>query len=206
MYITTHESRDSFLQKFARYTVIILLIFLISWIIKGISDGTFRSLESVRSYISGFGIFGPLMLILLQISQVVFPILPGAVGYAAGAVLFGWFGGFLCNYIGISAGSLLAFFLARKYGSSFVKRHVPASGYDKYIQWTDKKGFLWFLTAAIFLPVAPDDLLCFLAGLTKISAKKFCFIILAMKPWFLLLYSLFCAQMVQWDFLKGLLG
>ena len=194
------------LQKSARYTVIVLFLFLITWILKGISDGTFRSLESVRSYIAGFGFFGPLMLILLQLSQVIFPILPGAVGYAAGAVLFGWFGGFLCNYIGISAGSLLAFFLARKYVASFAMRHVPATGYDKYIQWTGKKGFLWFLTAAIFLPVAPDDLLCFLAGLTKISAKKFCFIILAMKPWFLLLYSLFCDHIIQWDFLKNFVG
>ncbi len=203
MYTKTPEASSSFLQKFARCTVIALFLLLILWILKGISDGTFRSLESVRSYIAGFGIFGPLMLILLQLSQVIFPILPGAVGYAAGAVLFGWFGGFLCSYIGISAGSLLAFFLARRYGASFVKRYVPAAGYDKYIQWTDRKGFLWFLAVSIFLPIAPDDLLCFLAGLTKISAKKFCFIILVMKPWFLLLYSLFCAHVIQWEFLKN---
>lgn len=202
MYTKTPEASSSFLQKFARCTVIALFLLLILWILKGISDGTFRSGKRpelhcrIRNFRSADADPAPALPGHLSI-------LPGAVGYAAGAVLFGWFGGFLCSYIGISAGSLLAFFLARRYGASFVKRHVPAAGYDKYIQWTDRKGFLWFLAVSIFLPIAPDDLLCFLAGLTKISAKKFCFIILVMKPWFLLLYSLFCAHVIQWEFLKN---
>ena len=62
------------------------------------------------------------------------------------------------------------------------------------------------LILTIFLPVAPDDLICFLAGPTAISAKKFCAIILALKPWCLLLYSLFFANLIQWDFIQNLIG
>ena len=97
-------------------------------------------------------------------------------------------------------------YLARRYGAAFVQRHVSSAAYDKYFHWTQKKGFLWFLILTIFLPVAPDDLICFLAGLTAISTKKFCVIILALKPWCLLLYSLFFANLIQWDFIQNLIG
>ena len=88
----------------------------------------------------------------------------------------------------------------------FVQRHVSAANYEKYAHWTQKKGFLWFLILTIFLPLAPDDLICFLAGLTAISWKKFCVIILLLKPWCLLIYSLFFANLIQWDFLQNFIG
>ena len=203
---TANKKRIIPWQKICQYMIPLFLLVLAALLIKSFLDGNFHSIESFQEYIRSFGVFGPLILILVQLSQVVLPILPAAVGYAAGAVLFGWAGGFLCNYIGVSIGSILAFYLARRYGSSFVRRHVSQASYDKYFHWTQKKGFLWFLIASIFLPVAPDDLICFLAGLTAISAKKFCIIILVLKPWCLLLYSLFFANLLQWDFLQNLVG
>nr|WP_263848867.1 hypothetical protein [Lacticaseibacillus thailandensis] len=40
------------------------------------------------------------------------------------------------------------------------------------------------------LPVAPDDFLCMLAGLTKMSLRKFVWIIVLCKPWTILAYSM----------------
>lgn len=192
-------------HKIGQYSILFLLALIVVWLVKSFLDGNFNSIESFQNYIQSFGIFGPLILIFIQLAQVVLPILPAVVGYAAGSILFGWFGGFLCNYIGTTIGSILAFYLARRYGSSFVQRHVSASAYEKYAHWTQKKGFTWFLILTIFLPVAPDDLICFLAGLTAISRKKFCMIILLLKPWCLLVYSLFFANVIHWDFLQHFL-
>lgn len=57
---------------------------------------------------------------MIQADQVVMPVLPGFFGCA---VIFGsiYIGRFLCNYIGISAGSVAAFMLAIRYGTSIVK-------------------------------------------------------------------------------------
>lgn len=203
---TVKQKKGISWQKVCQYAILAFLLLLSAILVKSFLDGHFNSIESFQEYIGSFGMFGPLILILVQLSQVVLPILPSVVGYAAGAVLFGWAGGFLCNYIGISIGSLLAFYLARRYGASFVRRHVSPAAYDKYYHWTQKKGFLWFLILTIFLPVVPDDLICFLAGLTAISAKKFTIIILTLKPWCLLLYSLFFANLIQWDFIQNLIG
>lgn len=203
---TTKTPKALSWQKAGQYFILAVLALIFLWLTKSFLDGNFNSLESFQKYIGGFGIFAPMILIFIQLSQVVLPILPAVVGYAAGSVLFGWFGGFLCNYIGISIGSLLAFYLARRYGASFVQNHVSQETYEKYVHWTQKKGFLWFLILTIFLPVAPDDLICFLAGLTAISWKRFCVIILLLKPWCLLLYSLFFANLIQWDFLRSFIG
>lgn len=50
---------------------------------------------------------------------------------------------------------------------------------------------------AIFLPCAPDDLLCMLAGLTHMSLKKFVLIILLGKPLSLIAYSYGLMQLFQ---------
>ena len=96
-------------QKIGQYSILLLLVLLLIWLVKSFLDGNFNSIESFQDYIQGFGIFGPLILIFVQLSQVVLPILPAVVGYAAGSLLFGWLGGFLCNYIGIIAGGRMIF-------------------------------------------------------------------------------------------------
>ena len=48
-----------------------------------------------------------------------------------------------------------------------------------------------FFALAIFFPVAPDDFLCYLAGVTKMSAKTYIAIIVLLKPFTILMYSAF---------------
>lgn len=140
-------------------------------------------MEALLTFLRECGIWAPIIFVLIQILQVVFPIAPGAVGCLAGVVIFGPVWGFIYNYVGISIGSVLAFALSKQYGKPFVKRMIGEKNYRKYIGWMDKRrGFDFAFAVAIFLPVAPDDLLCFIAGLTKMSYKKFICIILLGKP------------------------
>ena len=55
-------------------------------------------------------------------------------------------------------------------------------------KWREKFDVLF--AAAIFFPFAPDDLLCYLAGLTKMTSRRFLAIILLGKPVSIALYSL----------------
>ena len=68
-----------------------------------------------------FGVFAPAVLTIIQAGQVVVPVLPGFLGCAVGAALFGPAAGFVCNYVGICAGSIIAYFRARHYGVSIVR-------------------------------------------------------------------------------------
>lgn len=151
----------------------------------------FDSVESLQNYMKSFGIAAPLVLTAFQAFQVVVPVLPGYLGCAAGAIAFGSLTGFLCNYIGISIGSIIAYFLARKYGIDLVLSLFSKKQYDKWSKRIEKgKSYELFLFVATLLPLFPDDFLCYFSGLMKMNSKKFIWIIILGKPWCILAYSI----------------
>jgi len=148
--------------------------------------------ETLRVYVDSFGIWAPLILTLIQALQVVLPVLPGFMGCVVGAILFRWLGGFLVNFIGISLGSIAAYWLARHYGIKLVSKMVSLKKYETYMdRMTNSKRYSVVLFLSILLPLAPDDFLCYFSGLLNMSAKKFTLIIITAKPWCILFYSLF---------------
>lgn len=179
------------LAKIGTYIVIFVAVFLTLMFVKAWIDGKFNSVETLQDYMDRFGIFAPIFLTVFQAIQVVLPVLPGFLGCFAGSLMFGPLVGFLCNYIGISLGSLIAFMLARKYGSKLIDALFDPK---KYKRWADmaarSKSYAWFIFVATIIPLFPDDYLCYLSGLTKMSFKKFFWIIIIGKPWCILAYSL----------------
>ena len=109
---------------------IFLILFCALFILKAGFDGRFHSVDTLQEYIRSFGLIGPLILIAIQAFQVVIPVLPGFLGCIVGVVLFGTAGGFWCNYIGISLGSLIAFILARRFGAPLVESLFPQKNYQ----------------------------------------------------------------------------
>ena len=186
------KMKNRLLKKIFTVLLIVLCLFFAGLLLKAYKDGKFDSVRSLQDYIASFKLLGPIVLTVIQAFQVVIPILPGFLGCAVGAILFGSLGGFLCNYIGISAGSIAAFFLARKYGIKLVKLLFSEKKYEKWSGWIEKKKSSYdvILFIAILLPLFPDDFFCYFSGLTKMSAKRFIIIILIAKPWCILLYSL----------------
>ena len=170
-----------------------------------INLGVFKDINALRGLVGNSVILGPIVFILLQILQVVIPIIPGGVSSAAGVLIFGPYLGFVYNYVGISIGSVIIFLLGRRYGKPFILSMISDKTYDKYIGWLDNQSrFEKLFALAIFLPVAPDDALCLMAGLTNMSVKKFTLIILLAKPASIFLYSM--ALIYGGTFLTGLLG
>ena len=174
-------------KQSVRYTIHFLtavsITAMVLFVIYGMQNGLFTDRTKMEMLIERGGIFGPLFFIFIQMVQVVVPIIPGGISCAAGVILFGPWMGLLYNYIGIVIGSMINFYLARRYGQCFVKDFVKEETYEKYAQWLEKgKKFDKFFAVAIFFPCAPDDFLCMLAGLTKMSWKRFSAIFLLGKP------------------------
>lgn len=178
-------------QKLINLISIIGLIFSIGMTFYFFHIGLFDDMNTLRELVGQSTLFAPLIFIFIQILQVVIPILPGGISLAAGVLIFGPVNGFLYNYIGIALGSIIIFLLGRQYGKPFVLRLINEKTYNKYIGWLDNQNrFDKFFALAIFLPIAPDDALCLMAGLTNISLKKFTWIILLGKPASILAYSM----------------
>lgn len=152
--------------------------------------GLFTDTEKLQALLEKSGILAPLLFVIVQAVQVVIPIMPGAIGCVFGVVFFGAFWGFVFNYIGICIGSVCAFLLARKYGMMFVQNMTGSKFYNKYQHFLEKENqFEKMFALLIFLPVAPDDFLCYLAGVSRMRLTRFTTIILLGKPAAILMYS-----------------
>ena len=101
------------MSKKIKIWVLAGFVILVLFFVKQFFNQKFDSVESLQNYMKGFGIAAPLMLTLFQAVQVVIPVLPGYLGCVAGAIAFGSMTGFWCNYIGISLGSIIAYFLQK---------------------------------------------------------------------------------------------
>ncbi len=159
----------------AMLTLYILILFgLILWYIfqKTGFFSAFGDPESLQAYLEKTGIWMPLLYVALQFLQVVILPIPSIVSTVAGVALFGAFWTALYSFIGIVTGSILAFYIGRRWGNRAVKWLL---GEEKLKTWQKKlKGRdNAVLTVMFLLPVFPDDILCFFAGISTMSWKYF---------------------------------
>lgn len=138
----------------------------------------FTDTDRAKEVIEDAGPWGPLVFIAMQIFQVFFAPIPGQVTGFAGGYLFGTGLGTLYTVIGATIGFTLVFLLSRKLGRPFVGKFVNKKTMEKFDYIADSNGpFVLFLI--FLLPVFPDDLICYLAGLTKIPIRTLVLISLA---------------------------
>ena len=178
--------------KFISRTItIIITVLLILFIIYGFREGLFTSNEKLVEYIAGYGTIGPIIFMLLQIVQVIFPVIPGGASCLVGVLAFGPIWGFIYNYVGLCLGSMVVFYLSRKYGLRLIRKLFSKETVDKYLGYIRTNKFNWIFMVGIFYPGAPDDLLCYIAGVSKMKWHQFIWVILLGKPLTLVFYSLF---------------
>lgn len=162
----------------------------IAFIIYGINQQIFTSEEALTVFLTQLGMLAPVAFVLIQAIQVVIPIIPGSIGCLGGVIFFGPLWGFVFNYVGICAGSIAAFLLARRYGQPIVKSIAGKKKWRKYSSWLESgQKYERLFAFAIIFPVAPDDFLCYLSGLTDMTLKKFALIIVACKPFSIAIYT-----------------
>lgn len=133
------------------------------------------SVESLRDIIKGTGIWGPIVFIVLQALQVFLLPIPGVLAILAGVLAFdNIFLTCLYSYIGILIGSFIAFFIGRVVGYRAAAWLVGKDSLDKWLaklKGRDRR----ILTVMFILPLFPDDILCFVSGLSSMSWKYYFF-------------------------------
>lgn len=183
--------KKKWLKNLFNIVTIIMTILIVIFIIYGIRLGIFRDKNILIDYMKKFGVFAPLLFIFIQIVQVVFPVIPGGASCLAGVLAFGPMGGLIYNEIGLVIGSIVAYYLSKIYGLRLINSLFKKEQVDKYLNYIRTNKFEKIFFWGIVLPGLPDDLLCYISGLSNISFKKFLAIIILGKPLALSLYSIF---------------
>lgn len=126
--------------------------------------------EQAKRIIADAGPWGPLVFMAMQIVQVFFAPIPGQATGLVGGYLFGPWLGLLYAMVGALIGFTLIFVLVRRLGRPFVERFVSKELLQKFDYIAGTRGvFVLFLI--FLLPAFPDDIICYIAGLTNIRIR-----------------------------------
>lgn len=139
-----------------------------------------RDADKFEEFLERSGNWMAVVFIVLQFLQVVILPIPSTVTVVAGAALFGAFWGSVFSLIGIVLGSLVAFLVGRYAGYRVVAWLVGKETLDKWLKKIKGKDKL-LLSAMFLLPVFPDDVLCFVAGISSMSLWLFLGIIIVSR-------------------------
>ena len=100
--------------------------------------------------------------------QVVLLPVPGSVAVAVGTAMFGPLRCSIYSFIGIVLGSIVAYAIGKIVGYKAVCWIVGKENLDKWQQKLKGKDYL-ILSLMFLLPLFPDDILCFIAGMSSMT-------------------------------------
>jgi uncharacterized membrane protein YdjX (TVP38/TMEM64 family) len=131
-----------------------------------------ETIGEVAEYLRGYGIWTPIISIMLMLLQAVIAPLPSTLIIGANGVLFGFWWGALLSWIGVLLGSSLAYWLARRLGRGFVARWFGEANLERVDRLGNEHGFLIILMARL-VPLISVDFISYLAGVSTLSYLRF---------------------------------
>lgn len=186
---TTHSPAAARFLRWSRRVAVAGWLGLIAMVVWGIQPGTFTSVSRLREVLEGFGPIAPIVYTLIGATEAVFPVVPGSATIIAAPILFGPILGVVTAYLATCLGSIAVFALSRDVGKDLLHTRFRPATVQRWLGWLEHRHFTRWFALAIALPVAPDDLLCYLAGLSRMRWRTFVLVILLLKPWALLIYT-----------------
>jgi uncharacterized membrane protein YdjX (TVP38/TMEM64 family) len=127
--------------------------------------------EAVSAYLQGFGVWGPAVLFVLMVLQVFVAVIPGHALMVTAGYAYGMTGLFVIITSTI-IGSEIAFLFARKYGRGLIYRLASPQTIERWDGMARNQGIMFYFFSFV-LPIFPNDMMCYVAGLGNISARRF---------------------------------
>lgn len=130
------------------------------------------SFDDLRQLILGFGGWGIISYIVINLLQCIVIPVPTTLTVLVGTAIYGPFVAFLYATIGVILGSSIAFLIGRYCSRPTINWVFGSKKVEKYQNMLNKRaGMILFLT--LVLPFFPDDIICMMAGISDIKYIKF---------------------------------
>jgi len=139
-----------------------------------------RNAEELKKIIISGGMWSYLIFFIIQFLQVTFLPIPAAVTTVAGTLVFGLWITLIISFIAVLLASLFSFFIGKKFGSKVIIWMVGNKDYEKWAEKLGRGKYVFFLM--MLFPVFPDDILCLVAGTTKMTWRFFIITNLITRP------------------------
>lgn len=154
-------------------------------------------LAQIEALLERYSELGPLPGILLPLLEALLPFLPLIVFLFANASAYGMWLGFLYSWIGVCAGAMIVFLLARSAGRKYgarIRRRFPQS--ERFFTWMERKGFTPIFLLSCF-PFTPSVFVNISAGLSNMPLHSFMTAIMMGKSVMIFLLSFVGADLTD---------
>ncbi len=131
---------------------------------------SFASPEQVKEFVLSYGIWAPLIFIIL-FTFVPLTLFPDAILAIAGGLIFGFGMGSVYIMIGALCGATLSFYIARFYGS-WLREKLQGEKFLNIDEQVKENGFLIVFLLRL-IPLVPFDIISYSAGFSSIKYKDF---------------------------------
>ena len=165
--------RDIYLKLALTATVVVSIIYIVYFIlVKTNILQQITSFDDLRQLILGFGGWGIITYIIINLLQCIVIPIPTTLTVLVGTAIYGPFVAFLYATIGVILGSSIAFAIGRYCSRPVINWIFGKDKVEKYQDILNRRAELvLFLT--LTLPFFPDDLICMMAGISDIKYFKF---------------------------------
>jgi uncharacterized membrane protein YdjX (TVP38/TMEM64 family) len=151
---------------------LVALTFLLYPIFQNMQTPEGRTL--IKQKTKTFGVFAPIVYVVMCVLNIVVPIIPGEPVEILGGLLFGYVFGTIFCVGGILLGSFFAYLLAKKFGQPLVEAFVKPEKLERFKFLKDEKKLELITLTLFLLPGIPKDILCYIIpSFTKMPPVKY---------------------------------
>ena len=167
IFTSTAARRDAVLRSIAVVCLVGGGAVAVQTVLPGVTDP-----DWIEHQLASLGAVAPVAFVALQTGQVMLAPIPGQLLAGVGGYLFGAWLGAGYSMVGVVIGSTVVFLVSRRFGRFYAERVVKQSVLRRWDAFVDRGG-VPALFVCFLLPTFPDDLLCFVAGLTDLRLRRF---------------------------------
>lgn len=153
-------------RKTLKFIVLIVFIAAVFFLARWYGLGEYLDQDKLRLWIGGFGVWGPIVYMLIYTVAPVF-MMPGLPLTVVGGILFGPLWGTIYVIIGATAGASIAFLVARYLGRGWVEGFIKGERLKDLDEKVKTQG--WKIVAFTrLIPLFPFNFLNYAFGLTSV--------------------------------------
>ena len=165
--------KDVYLKLAVVGSILLTIIYILYFIL--LKTGLLQqvtSFEDLRQLILGFGGWGLLTYIIINLLQCIVIPVPTTLTVLVGTAIYGPTGAFIYATVGVVLGSTIAFLIGRYCSKPVIYWIFGREKVYKYQNLLNSRAeLILFLT--LTLPFFPDDIICMMAGISNIKYINF---------------------------------
>jgi len=132
----------------------------IHWLIRLYNDKVF-----LKETVHAWGYMAPLVFIAIQALQVIISPIPGEITGPVGGALFGVWWGVVYSTIGLTLGTLICFWIGRRWGEPFVRPWLSEHHWNRMNFILEAEGAI-ICFVLYLIPGFPKDIISYLFGIS----------------------------------------